>query len=200
MRRRPAPSHGCARCASPGSRRGRSLTRCPHCDDEIKCGLMDMLVQRFEDMTEAGGQVAGRPIKELITVNGVRLVAEDGTWGSRAPPPTSPNWWSSLETRRPSKNMRDMSHAVDAVLRESPEVRTTTRRSEHQRRTWLATEQRHPGSEPIPLLGHAVAARGRAALNVDGRWPCPAGRPGSDAGAAGGGRGRRWAGPDRTGT
>ncbi|MEM8837456.1 MAG: phosphomannomutase/phosphoglucomutase, partial [Pseudomonadota bacterium] len=58
-----------------------SPTMSPHCDDERKYGVVDKVVKRFEAMKAAGEKIDGHDIRELITVNGVRVVAEDGTWG-----------------------------------------------------------------------------------------------------------------------
>ncbi|MEO1745179.1 MAG: phosphomannomutase/phosphoglucomutase [Pseudomonadota bacterium] len=58
-----------------------SPTMSPHCDDEIKYDVIDRVVKRFETMHAAGETIADHPITDLITVNGVRVVADDGTWG-----------------------------------------------------------------------------------------------------------------------
>ena len=38
-------------------------------------------MRRFTRMQEKGETVAGQPIRDLVTVNGVRVTVEDGTWG-----------------------------------------------------------------------------------------------------------------------
>ena len=59
-----------------------SPTMAPKCADEEKYAVVDRVTPaRFKAMHEAGEEVAGQPIRELVTVNGVRVVAEDGTWG-----------------------------------------------------------------------------------------------------------------------
>src|SRR2546427_8814394 len=37
----------------------------------------------FEAMQSKGEKVAGQPIRDLVTVNGVRVTVEDGSWGDR---------------------------------------------------------------------------------------------------------------------
>ena len=57
-----------------------SLTMSPHCDDEKKYGVVAEVVKEYEDLFAAGGSILGRKIKEVITVNGVRVHLEDGSW------------------------------------------------------------------------------------------------------------------------
>src|SRR6266487_1094470 len=58
-----------------------SPTMAPHCPDEVKYQVVDEVVKRFEQAKAKGEAVAGQPIRDLVTVNGVRLTVEDGTWG-----------------------------------------------------------------------------------------------------------------------
>src|SRR5499426_2458724 len=58
-----------------------SPTMSPHCADEAKYGIVDQVVKHFETAKNKGEKVAGQPIRDLVTVNGVRVTAEDGSWG-----------------------------------------------------------------------------------------------------------------------
>ena len=69
-----------------------SPTMSPHCADETKYGVVDDVVKHFEAEQKSGGKVAGQPIRDLVTVNGVRVTVEDGTWALAAPHPTSRSW------------------------------------------------------------------------------------------------------------
>ena len=57
-----------------------SLTMSPHCGDEVKYGVVDDVVKEYQDLFSAGGSILGRRITEVITVNGVRVHLEDGSW------------------------------------------------------------------------------------------------------------------------
>ena len=59
----------------------QSPTMSPHCDDEKKYGIVDLIVAQFEAAHKAGDKIAGLAIANLVTVNGVRVTLEDGTWG-----------------------------------------------------------------------------------------------------------------------
>ena len=58
-----------------------SPTMSPHCADETKYGVADAVVKHFEALQKKGDKVAGQKIRDLVTVNGVRVTVEDGSWG-----------------------------------------------------------------------------------------------------------------------
>jgi phosphomannomutase/phosphoglucomutase len=57
-----------------------SLTMSPHCADEEKYAVVDDVVAEYEKFRAGGGTILGRKITDLITVNGVRVALEDGSW------------------------------------------------------------------------------------------------------------------------
>src|SRR5207253_7613917 len=59
----------------------QSPTMSPHCDDEVKYGVVDAGVKHFEKARQKGDKGAGQPNRDLGTVNGVRVTVQDGTWG-----------------------------------------------------------------------------------------------------------------------
>jgi phosphomannomutase/phosphoglucomutase len=99
-----------------------SPTMSPHCDDEKKYGVVGAVVEHFEAMKRKGDKVAGQPIRDLVTVNGVRVTVEDGTWGLVRASSNKPELVVVVESPVSDARMRDMFRAVDAVLRTHPEV------------------------------------------------------------------------------
>jgi phosphomannomutase / phosphoglucomutase len=57
-----------------------SLTMSPHCDDDKKYGVVEEVVAEYQALAANGGKLLGRGITEVITVNGVRVALEDGSW------------------------------------------------------------------------------------------------------------------------
>jgi phosphomannomutase/phosphoglucomutase len=94
----------------------------PHCDDEKKYGVVDAVVKEFESAKANGTKVAGQSIRELVTVNGVRVTVEDGTWGLVRASSNKPELVVVVESPVSEQRMRDMFKAVDDVLRTHPEV------------------------------------------------------------------------------
>jgi phosphomannomutase/phosphoglucomutase len=99
-----------------------SPTMSPHCDDEKKYGVVDAVVKHFETAKKKGDKVAGQPIRDLVTVNGVRVTVEDGTWGLVRASSNKPELVVVVESPQSEARMREMFAAVDGVLRTHPEV------------------------------------------------------------------------------
>ena len=99
-----------------------SPTMSPHCADETKYGVVDKVVKHFEDAQKKGEKVAGQPIRDLVTVNGVRVTVEDGTWGLVRASSNKPELVVVVESPASEARMREMFKAVDGVLRTHPEV------------------------------------------------------------------------------
>ncbi len=97
-------------------------TMSPHCADEVKYGVVEKVVAEFEAMKRDGKALAGQQIVDLVTVNGIRIVAEDGTWGLVRASSNKPELVVVVESPVSSERRRAMFEAVDAVLRRNPEV------------------------------------------------------------------------------
>ncbi|EJW09538.1 Phosphoglucosamine mutase [Rhodovulum sp. PH10] len=100
----------------------QSPTMSPHCADEEKYGVVDAVVKHFCDAQASGALVAGQKIRDLVTVNGVRVTVEDGTWGLVRASSNKPELVVVVESPVSESRMRDMFAAVDAVLRTHPQV------------------------------------------------------------------------------
>jgi phosphomannomutase/phosphoglucomutase len=94
----------------------------PHCADEIKYSIVDQIVARFKAMQAAGEKPTGQKIRDLVTVNGVRVTVEDGTWGLVRASSNKPELVVVVESPVSEARMREMFKAVDAIIREHPEV------------------------------------------------------------------------------
>jgi phosphomannomutase/phosphoglucomutase len=99
-----------------------SPTMSPKCADEVKYGVVERVIARFQAMQAAGEPVAGHRITDVVTVNGVRVTAEDGTWGLVRASSNKPELVVVVESPVSEERMRAMFKAVDGVLRENPEV------------------------------------------------------------------------------
>jgi phosphomannomutase/phosphoglucomutase len=100
----------------------QSPTMAPHCADEVKYGVVEKVVKHFETAQAKGQKVAGQKIRDLVTVNGVRVTVEDGTWGLVRASSNKPELVVVVESPASEARMRDMFEAVDSVLRQHPEV------------------------------------------------------------------------------
>jgi phosphomannomutase / phosphoglucomutase len=99
-----------------------SPTMSPHCDDEKKYGVAQKVVARIEAMQASGEKLIGQAIRDVVTVNGVRVTVEDGTWGLVRASSNKPELVVVVESPASEAKMREMYKAIDAILRENPEV------------------------------------------------------------------------------
>lgn len=100
-----------------------SLTMSPHCDDEKKYGVVEDVVREYQALADAGGTVLGRRITEVITVNGVRVALEDGSWVLVRASSNKPELVVVVESQRSEDDMRALFRdEVKARLAKRPEV------------------------------------------------------------------------------
>jgi phosphomannomutase/phosphoglucomutase len=99
-----------------------SPTMSPHCADDSKYAVVDRVTRDLEAMRASGTPLGGQPIRELVTVNGVRAVSEDGTWGLVRASSNKPELVVVIESPVSEARLRAMFEALDAVLRRNPEV------------------------------------------------------------------------------
>ena len=99
-----------------------SPTMAPHCADEKKYAVVERVTARFQQMEKAGEPLIGSKIRDIVTVNGVRVTVEDGTWGLVRASSNKPELVVVVESPVSEARMRDMFHVVDKILRENPEV------------------------------------------------------------------------------
>jgi phosphomannomutase/phosphoglucomutase len=99
-----------------------SPTMSPHCGDEVKYGVIEKVTARIMAMRDKGEAIIGQPIRDVTTVNGVRVTAQDGTWGLVRASSNKPELVVVVESPASEANLHAMFKAVDAILRENPEV------------------------------------------------------------------------------
>ena len=100
----------------------QSPTMSPKCADEIKYDVIDRAVKHFEDVANGGGELAGQKVRELITVNGIRIVLEDGTWGLVRASSNKPELVVVVESPTSEENMRAIFAEIDNYLSQQSEV------------------------------------------------------------------------------
>jgi phosphomannomutase/phosphoglucomutase len=96
----------------------QSPTMSPHCGDDVKYDVVDRVVKHYQN----GGELAGQKIRELITVNGIRIVLDDGTWGLVRASSNKPELVVVVESPTSEANMRAIFAEIDAELSKQPEV------------------------------------------------------------------------------
>jgi phosphomannomutase / phosphoglucomutase len=93
-----------------------SPTMAPFCPDETKYGVVDQVSAHYVKYAADGGKLLGEKIREVVTVNGVRVVLEDGTWGLVRASSNKPSLVVVVESPVSEQKMRDMFSEIDARL------------------------------------------------------------------------------------
>ena len=93
-----------------------SPTMSPHCADEAKYGIVDKVTAQYKDAASNGGSIAGQKIRDLVTVNGVRVTLEDGTWGLVRASSNKPELVIVVESPVSEANMRAIFADIDGRL------------------------------------------------------------------------------------
>jgi phosphomannomutase/phosphoglucomutase len=99
-----------------------SPTMAPYCPDDKKYAVVDALMKEYQDLQARGEKLLGQRIARIVTVNGVRVALEDGTWGLVRASSNKPSLVVVVESPVSEGNMRAMFADLDARLSRHPEV------------------------------------------------------------------------------
>jgi phosphomannomutase/phosphoglucomutase len=99
-----------------------SPTMAPHCADEQKYKVVDEITASFQKSKTDGAKLFGLAIRDLVTVNGVRVTLEDGTWGLVRASSNKPSLVVVVESPVSDERMRAMFAEIDARLSKNPNV------------------------------------------------------------------------------
>ena len=99
-----------------------SPTMSPYCSDTEKYDVVDRIVEEYKGLADDGETLLGQPIRDVTTVNGVRITLEDGTWGLVRASSNKPNLVVVCESPVSDAQMRAMFQDIDRRLSKHPQV------------------------------------------------------------------------------
>src|ERR1700743_878513 len=99
-----------------------SPTMAPYCPDDKKYAVVEAMVKEYSTMQEKGESLLGQKIVSVVTVNGVRVTLEDGTWCLGGASSNKPSLGVVGESPDSEANMRAMFKDIDPRLGKHPEV------------------------------------------------------------------------------
>lgn len=100
----------------------QSPTMAPKCPDEEKYQVVERVTAHYLAARDKNSSVAGQSIRDVITVNGVRVTLADGTWGLIRASSNKPELVVVVESPSSEANMRAMFADLDSVLKREPSV------------------------------------------------------------------------------
>jgi phosphomannomutase/phosphoglucomutase len=92
-------------------------TMSPYCADTEKYQVLERLVARLVQLHKDGGSIAGRKIAQVVTVNGARVILDNGAWGLVRASSNTPNLVVVCESPESEAEMRAIFADIDAVIR-----------------------------------------------------------------------------------
>ena len=93
-----------------------SPTMAPKCPDDKKYEVVAEATAIYRAAHERGEKIMGLAIRDLVTVNGVRVTLEDGTWGLVRASSNKPSLVVVVESPVSGERMRGMFADIDARL------------------------------------------------------------------------------------
>ena len=115
MDRNPDQSMSDLRKALPKT--GSTPTMSPYAADTEKYDILKRLVDKLVAKADAGEKLAGRAIKEVVTVNGARVILDNGSWGLVRASSNTPNLVVVCESPASEAEMRAIFQDIDAIIR-----------------------------------------------------------------------------------
>ncbi|SDD08031.1 phosphomannomutase/phosphoglucomutase [Ruegeria marina] len=97
-------------------------TMSPYAADTEKYAILERLVEKLAARHAAGDSFAGKAIKEVVTVNGARVILDNGSWGLVRASSNTPNLVVVCESSESEAEMRAIFAEIDAVIRTEPGV------------------------------------------------------------------------------
>ena len=83
----------------------------------IKYDTLDRLVAKLVAKCDAGELIANRAIKEIVTVNGARVILDNGAWGLVRASSNTPNLVVVCESPESEAEMRAIFADINAIIR-----------------------------------------------------------------------------------
>ena len=99
-----------------------SPTMSPKCPDEVKYEIIEKIEKIFKNKKIKNNLVAGQRIISVLTVNGVRVELEDGSWGLVRASSNSPNLVVVCESLESKEKMKQIFSELNCVLSEFSEI------------------------------------------------------------------------------
>ena len=97
-------------------------TMAPFCKDEEKYQVVDQIIKQFEGFKANKTTINGKTIKELITINGVRFILEDNSWGLIRASSNKPSLVVVVETLTSDKDTKAVFDFIDKTLQATNKV------------------------------------------------------------------------------
>jgi len=97
-------------------------TMSPKCPEEEKYKIVEVIKKIFQEKKDNEELISQQKISSLLTVNGVRIILEDGSWGLIRASSNSPNLVVVCESPVSEERMKEVFSYLNTVLKSFPEI------------------------------------------------------------------------------
>ena len=99
-----------------------SPTMSPYCADDEKYEVLDRIVEKILVHAADGKLIAGRSIVQVVTVNGARIILDNGAWGLVRASSNTPNLVVVCESPESAAELKAVFNDLDRIIRTEPSV------------------------------------------------------------------------------
>jgi phosphomannomutase/phosphoglucomutase len=92
-------------------------TMSPYCPDLEKYDVLERIVKKLAQRHKDSGSLGGRKIEQIVTVNGARVILDNGAWGLVRASSNTPNLVVVCESPESEAELRLIFKDIDAVIR-----------------------------------------------------------------------------------
>jgi len=100
----------------------QSPTMAPFCKDEEKYKVVEDLVKQVQKIKSKNIKIDNQLIKEIVTVNGVRFVLEDGSWGLIRASSNKPSLVVVTESTSSESGKKKIFNFIDDLLQKTGKI------------------------------------------------------------------------------
>ena len=100
----------------------QSPTMAPYCKDTEKYKVVKDITNKFEGLFHNKKKIMGKTISEIVTVNGVRFILEDGSWGLVRASSNKPSLVIVTESVNSQIEMKALFDFIDGLLEKSGKI------------------------------------------------------------------------------
>tara|TARA_Y100000817_G_scaffold142970_1_gene112058 strand:+ start:211 stop:1653 length:1443 start_codon:yes stop_codon:yes gene_type:complete len=100
----------------------QSPTMAPFCDDGEKYKVVEGLVKKVEEIKNKSIKISNQAIKEILTINGVRFILENGSWGLIRASSNKPSLVVVVESVSSDNEKKEIFNFIDNLLKKTGKI------------------------------------------------------------------------------
>ena len=97
-------------------------TMAPFCKDEEKYEVVNELIEKFKEIKDNKFEIDNQIITEILTVNGVRFLFKDGSWGLIRASSNKPSLVIVTESPTSKERMKKIFDFIDNLLEKTGKI------------------------------------------------------------------------------